>query len=451
MTNPDNDSAQKAKNLTDAYDICNPVKPLQGEDLDKYYIPLLEARKTEAIVQVGQILQQQNASKFSTILFTGHRGCGKSTELRRLEKLWQEEYLTLFLNVENETDINDVEYIDLYITVIRQVETALKNLKITFDRQLLESFSNWFREITKEDEKSVQRSLNTEAEMTLGAEAPFIAKLLFKLSAQIKNSSSEKITIRETLTKEVSRMKGDINLLLADGFKKLRTQYPQYKGILVILDNLDRCPPQVSNKLFFDYAAQLQELHCTIIYTVPISILYSPRGLNNSFGNPHIVPMIGIYEFALDRHPLNYNQQGLDAVAAIIEKRVDVNFIFASRQELLDLVKASGGHVRQLMQLVQSACITASGRAHNKIEPDDVEYAIKQLQFSFERSTPKKYLNELANIALTKGINDDEIGQQMLFSTAILEYNGNDRWNYPNPLLMRSNAFKRAIDAIQTN
>ncbi|MFN5726777.1 MAG: hypothetical protein ACK48D_08620, partial [Pseudanabaena sp.] len=70
-----------------------------------------------------------------------------------------------------------------------------------------------------------------------------------------------------------------------------------------------------------------------------------------------------------------------------------------------------------------------------KIQPDDVEYAIKQLQFSFERSTPKKYFNELANIALTKEITDDEIGQQMLFSTAILEYNGSDRWNYPNPYL----------------
>jgi len=50
MTNPTNNLA---KNLTDAYDICDPVKPLQGDDLDKYYIPLLEARKTEAIVQVG--------------------------------------------------------------------------------------------------------------------------------------------------------------------------------------------------------------------------------------------------------------------------------------------------------------------------------------------------------------------------------------------------------------
>ena len=36
MTNP---TSNLATNLTDAYEICD-VEPLQGKDLDKYYIPL---------------------------------------------------------------------------------------------------------------------------------------------------------------------------------------------------------------------------------------------------------------------------------------------------------------------------------------------------------------------------------------------------------------------------
>jgi AAA ATPase domain len=439
-----------AANLTDAYDICDPVKPLEGDCLEYYYSPLVEARNTEAIIQVGQILQQQKPERFCTILFTGHRGCGKSTELRRIEKHWQKEYLTVFLNVENETDINDVEYIDLYLTVIRQVEYALRQLGIAFDGELVAGFENWFKEITKETEESVGLSFNAEAEASLSGEVPFLAKLLFKLTGQIKNTTTEKKTIREKLVREVTRMKGDINLLLGDGLKKLRKKFPEYKGFLVILDNLDRCPPEVSNKLFFDYAAQLQELHCTIIYTVPISILYSPRGLNNSFGDPHIVPMVNIYQLDRDHFPLEHNPKGLIAVAEIIKKRVDTDEIFTSENELLELVKASGGHIRQLMQLVQRACITASGRNHDKIQVEDVDYSIKQLQFSFERSTRKEYFSELASVARSKEIQDDEIGQKMLFSTALLEYNGNDRWNYPNPLLMRSNAFKRAIDSLQS-
>jgi hypothetical protein len=31
----------------------------------------------------------------------------------------------------------------------------------------------------------------------------------------------------------------------------------------------------------------------------------------------------------------------------------------------------------------------------------------------------------------------------------LLEYNGNDRWNYPNPSIMRSNAFAKAIENYQ--
>jgi signal recognition particle GTPase len=95
-----------AKNLIDAYDVCE-VAPLQGKDLERFYLPLLEARNSEAIVQVEQILKQQKAEKFATILFTGHRGCGKSTELHRIEAKCKDDYLTVFLDVQEETDIND--------------------------------------------------------------------------------------------------------------------------------------------------------------------------------------------------------------------------------------------------------------------------------------------------------------------------------------------------------
>lgn len=442
---------QLASNLTDAYDICE-VKPLEGKDLERFYEPLVEARKTEAIIQVGQILKQQKPETFTTILFTGHRGCGKSTELHRLENYWKNQYLTIFLDVQVETDINDLVYIDIYLMVIRQVEYALRQLEISFDPQLLKSIEDWFKEVTTETEESVNRSLNTEAEVSLGSQAPFLAKFLFKLQGIIKNSSSEKTTIRDKLTKEVTRMKGDINLLLVDGLKKLRQKFPKYKGFLVIVDNLDRCPLEVSDRLFFDYPAQLKELHCTIIYTVPISVLYSSRSLNNTFDDPHILPMINIYQLDREQYPLDYNEEGLKAVAQIIEKRVKVSRIFASDGELLELVKASGGHIRQLMQLMQRACLTANGRGHSKIQAEDVDYAIKQLQFSFERSISKKYFAELAYLAVNKEFSDgdDDIRVQLLYSTAVLEYNGSDRWNYPNPLLMRSHAFTRAIANLES-
>lgn len=380
---------QRANTLKSAFNACT-VEPLEGSDIEKYYVDLSAVRKTSAVDGVSTILDFQEAANFSTILFTGHRGSGKSTELKRIQERWEESYHVIYLEVNEETDINDANYTDLYLIVIKQVEFTLRKLGLKFDQKLLNSFENWFKEITKENEESVEKSVNVDAEASLEGGAPFIAKLMVKLLAQIKGSDKQKTTIRQILEKDISRLKADINLLLSDADGKLRKKYPGYKGLLIIFDNLDRVPPTVADHLFFDYAAQLQELHCTIIYTVPISVLCSPKNPLALFnGNPHIVPMVNIYQFERNVRDLNDNQIGLDAIASLIEKRVDVDAVFNSRQELLKLAEASGGHVRQLMQMMQSACLTASTKRHPKILAEDVTYAIRQQQFSFERFIPE--------------------------------------------------------------
>ncbi|MDZ8185493.1 MAG: AAA family ATPase [Nostoc sp. ChiSLP02] len=438
---------QRANTLRDAFQVCN-VEPLEGEDIERYYVDLSAVRKTPAIEEVSNILDFQNPADFRTILFTGHRGCGKSTELKRIQKQWEQQYHVIYLEVNEETDINDARYTDLYLIVIKQVEFELRKLGLKFDTQLLENFESWFKDITKETEESVERSVSIQGEATLKPEAPFIAKLMVKLLAQIKGSDKQKTTIRQTLEKDLSRLKADINLLLGDAYVKLRRKFPQYKGLLIIFDNMDRVPPNIAEHLFFDYAAQLQELDCTIIYTVPISVLCSPKNPLNQFdGSPHIVPMVNIYEFERDRCHLNYNQTGLEAVASIIGKRVDIDAVFESHQELLDLAKASGGHVRQLMQMIQTACLSASTRKRSKILAEDVIYAVKQQQFSFERFIPDEHYPFLAQVCITKNVSKDDIGQLMLFNTSVLEYNGDKRWNYPNPVVKQNEFFQKAIES----
>ncbi|MDZ8225952.1 P-loop NTPase fold protein [Nostoc sp. ChiVER01] len=438
---------QRANTLKAAFQVCN-VEPLEGADMERYYVDLSAVRKTSAIDSVSTILDFQEPADFSTILFTGHRGCGKSTELKRIQKQWEEQYHVIYLEVNEETDINDANYTDLYLIVIKQVEFELRKLDLKFDSQLLQNFESWFKDITKETEESVEKSVSIQGEATLKPEAPFIAKLMVKLLAQIKGSDKQKTTIRQTLEKDLSRLKADINLLLGDAYVKLRKKFPECKGLLIIFDNMDRVPPTIAEHLFFDYAAQLQELYCTIIYTVPISVLCSPKNPLNQFdGNPHIVPMVNIYEFERDRCHLNYNQTGLEAVASVIEKRVDIDAVFESRQELLDLAKASGGHVRQLMQMMRTACQTASTRKHPKIIAEDIIYAVKQQQFSFERFIPEEHYAFLAQVCITKNVSKDDIGQLMLFNTSVLEYNGDKRWNYPNPVVKQNEFFQKAIES----
>lgn len=441
----------RATTLKTAFRVCN-VEPLEGDDLDRYYVDLSEVRKTEAIAGVSNILDFQEPEQFTTILFTGHRGCGKSTELKRIQKHWEKDYRVIYLEVDEQTDINDVSYTDFYLIAIKQVEFEMRGLGLKLDTRLMDNFEAWFKEVTEENEQTVESSVSIQGEATLGSGAPFLAKLLVKLLAQIKGSDKQKKTIRQTLEKDISRLKADINLLLNDAVKKLRNKFPKYKGFLIIFDNLDRVPPNVANHLFFDYAAQLQELNCTIIYTVPLSVLYSPQNAIKNFDRPHIVPMVNIYEFNRDSCDLNYNEVSLNAMASLVERRVEVDKIFESREQLLELAKASGGHVRQLMQMMRTACITASGRSHAKIMAEDVTYAVKQEQFNFERFIPQNHYPVLAQVCLTKNINKDEMSELILFNLSVLEYNGKNRWNYPNPVVKQNEEFQKALrDARQPN
>jgi hypothetical protein len=100
------------------------------------------------------------------------------------------------------------------------------------------------------------------------------------------------------------------------------------------------------------------------------------------------------------------------------------------------------------MQMMREACITAIGRGHKAIESDDAAYAIKQLQFSFEREIPDIHYAAIANTYRSKRAANDETGQQTLFNTSVLEYNGKQRWNYPHPTVMQIDAFQRAVNAI---
>jgi energy-coupling factor transporter ATP-binding protein EcfA2 len=239
----------RAKTLKEAYRLCE-VGPLSGEGLERYYMDLAPVRKTEAIESVNTILDFQEPGEFCTILFTGHRGCGKSTELQRIQDQWRQDYRVIYLETNEETDILDAEYTDLYLVVIKQIEYEMRQLQLKFDPQLLQGFENWFKEITHETEQTVESSVSLQGEASLGGNAPFLAKLLVKLLAQIKGADKQKAVIRQTLQRDISRLKADINLLLQDAFAKVKEHYP--KGFLVIFDNLDRVPPNVGNHLFFD-------------------------------------------------------------------------------------------------------------------------------------------------------------------------------------------------------
>jgi energy-coupling factor transporter ATP-binding protein EcfA2 len=446
----ENNVNDRAKTLKQAFRVCN-IGALENSDIDRYYVELSQVRSQQAITSLSRQLEFLEPGEPASILFTGHRGCGKSTELKRIERNLKLAYEVIYVRATDELDINDADYKDIYLVIIKYVTQALQSWGLSCDPKLVKAFEDWFKEITGETEQSVESSVSLSGEAEAGQQFPFVFKLMVKLLAQIKGSDTYKRVVRENLQQGFSRLQDNTNALLKDAFEKLREKVPNTKGFLLIFDNLDRVPPQVGEHLFLKYANQLRELHCTIVYTVPISVIYSGSNYANAFGNLNVMPMVNIYQFDPHAVELDYSQEGLEKMAALLEQRIDPAAIFESREALLDLVRLSGGHVRQLMQLMRKVCLVASSP---KISAADVEKAAAEEQNNFERFIPSNHYPVLAEICRNKETPRDSeaqaMMQSMLFNITVLEYEQlEDRrsWRYVNPLVRRINAFREALQA----
>ncbi len=163
----------RATTLKAAFRACD-VGSLVGKDIQRYYVDLSKVRNSKSIKSVSTKLDFLEPGEFSTILFTGHRGCGKSTELRRIQHEWESQYRVIYLEADAELDILDAEYTDLYLVIIKKVADELSKLELKFDRKLLKNFESWFKEVTQETEETVEKSVSLDASIEGGFEIPFI-------------------------------------------------------------------------------------------------------------------------------------------------------------------------------------------------------------------------------------------------------------------------------------
>lgn len=181
---------RRAKTLKEAFRLCD-VGPLEGEEaIASYDVDLSPVRSSVAISSVSTQLDFLAAKKFDSLLFTGHRGCGKSTELQKLKKRWERPYRVIYVESDVEIDSKDADYTDLYLVIIKQVSDDLAKLGLSFSHSLLKAFEDWFKEITDETEESVEKSVSLTTTAEAGVEIPFLSKLMAKLLAQIKGSNT---------------------------------------------------------------------------------------------------------------------------------------------------------------------------------------------------------------------------------------------------------------------
>jgi len=430
---------EPATTLREAFQAANPQQSLASGD--PYYVDLTRARNSRATEYMKQTIENCDEGQYSPVVLSGHRGSGKSTELRQLEQALGASCFMLYLDVADFLDPQDVDYTDLFLLVCRQLLERLHENKVSLSENLLQEVEKWFVDVTKETEKSLELSGGVGVEAKAGAEIPFLARLLGVITASIKAGSKRKETTREQLDHYFSGLLSNTNVLLTAASQALRDANKPYQ-LLIVFDNLDRLPPKKSEELFFAHGSQLQEMACHAVYTVSIDTYYSRRHLANVFTNRQIIPNVKLRASKSNSEP---NRPGIDALLQVIQRRLSVKVLPQPSALAEEFVRRSGGSIRQLIRLLREAVQSAQARGLAALDSEALEDAARSIQQDYERMLEPSDYQLLARTHATKSIEKDDATMQLLSNLVILEYNGGELWHDVNPLIEPIDAFQSAI------
>jgi len=379
-------------------------------------------------------------------LYTGHRGGGKSTELLRLKQDLETKGCTVVYFSAEDQDINpeDVEYTDILIACTRHL---LETVQEADPRPVL----SWFQERKQVLEDLLLTEINLSnagAEVGIGD--------LGKISTSFKTQPTQRAKLRKALNPYTEKLIDALNQFIDDAKQKL----PKDKQRLVLIaDGLEKVT-LITNEggrtnheeIFIDRAEQLKGLACDVIYTVPISLALSSRGtdLMEIYNcTLPVLPMIMTH----DRRNDDY-ADGIKKLQQIIRMRVDAieaakglaleTEVFDSAETLKQLCLMSGGHVRNLVLLVQTA-IKYNEEELLPINADALQQAIRQLRKTYRDTVDSGQWDLLAGVHSTKQIINDDEHRSLLFTRCLLEYSEEESWHDVHPLLQDVSEFKTAL------
>lgn len=426
---------------------CNPSRTLVIENPEdkQYYIDFASVRGAKVIEALGRTITRLSPDKPTCQLFTGHIGCGKSTELRRLEaELKVQGFHVVYFESTQDLDMADVDISDIMLAVARQVSESLEDIDIKLQPGY---FSKLLNEIV--DFLQTPLELSAEAEFSL----PF---KIAKITAKTKNSPKLRSQLRQYLEPQTNNILQLINQdVIQPAIAQLKAKGK--KGLVVIIDNLDRVDPRPKTSersqpeyLFVDRGEQLRKLDCHVVYTIPLGLMFSNdvEALKNRLGGgvaPKMLPMVPVL-----RRDGNICQEGIVLLRQMVLARAFpsinpvlrlalIGELFDTPETLDRLCCISGGHVRNLLGILYS-CLQAEDPPLSR---ECLENAIREYREGLVLAVTTDEWVLLREVVQHQSVCGEADYQTLLRSLFVFEYQDvQGRWFGINPVLAEASQFQ---------
>lgn len=437
--------------------IYNAFKPNDPAD-SRFYADCKEARGGSALVK-KMIKMLGNAENENLhYLFTGHLGCGKSSELLHLEKELEKRttFFPVYIDFEKYLDVQDTTLEDIFLGMISEIAIRCREkfeIKVKHESySLVKKIAGFFGDFSVKGEVGL----------------PFdIAKLNIEKLRQNPNIRQQ---VREAIRKDESKsLFTELNNFILEIELRLK-QETEFTKLIIIADSLEKIKrfekdekdeDEITSqaKLFLNKQELLTNIGTNVIYTVPLSLYRSDKGkqLSEAFGtNVFILPMVKIHKRGNFDEPFEIGRQELIEIITRRLKNTQTSIDEVFKSDALEyLLKYSGGHIRSLIRFVQEALIEVDELPINLTA---ARKSVREEVRSFAASVREDYWDKLAELELSARQqikNGDDDYARMLESLAILEYfNGDetetddDVWYAVNPSIRLTIKFNEARDKL---
>jgi hypothetical protein len=425
---------------------------------DPRYVDTSTGRNMRGLKKLQAILETCDGGKnrFAKLAFTGPRGCGKSTELQLIESRIAHKCFPVHLAVD-QTLQHACDLPELLLWTVIEVVEALAEQDVQVSKVLVDGVADWFAAKTLEHDQTMESVVGLETEGNAQTKLSFLGTG-FKFLARLKSSLTASSERRENVSRQVRaytpELLDKINLVLDDARYRLG-KAGKPADLLIVQDNLDRLSRDGAIRLFFEAPDLLQQIRAHVVYTVPNALTLAPYSIGKVFQDVLTMPMI-----AVERRDSRADPEGIKSLTALVGARLQTDRVVASPDALVLLVRASGGSIRDLMRLLSQAALNAKIDGKAAIDGAASAEAVKNLRLDYERTLiadPNSY-PRLVQVHRTKApptvspkASADDAQREadyfsmLLFSGAVLEYNGDELWYDVHPVIRDAAPFKAAL------
>ncbi len=410
-----NASDLKASNLEQALCFFNPTKPLSDVGLRLWYVP----RSRSPRGRMRTLLEKETEAQ--RILFVGHRGSGKSTELNKLAEELEPSFHTIEMNLIDITGRTTPEYDDLMLAMSTRVTRYCIEKKL-IRRPLGEALGERWQDLL-----DWWQQLAGSAQLpTVATEENLSVKLntiLGQLELGVKQSSQTRDRVKLRLNQQMPELIERLNWVIEQAESGGRP-------LLIIVEGLDKVDLESANNIFRDHSPTITTPRAAMVFTFPLALRHSDHFNTIRLSFPEVFYLPNICPRKVDA---SEDQDGLAALRRLVLARIEERLIMPEALELI--LRNNGGVPVWLVALIRGAILYALERGGDRIAIGDAENAVRDLLRETLPPLSREDHRVLRARHQDRLLSNDSMEQRLLYNGSLIEYANAVPWCDAHPVL----------------